>query len=328
MRVALFAAIVALGLSAISASALADVMIVNDNFDDTANPGWFHVANQNVPSPSLDFSGGQLDLSTAATSATETDQRYDNTYAMRPFSGIDLGVGDYLEAKFVLNAPSIDGAENLVRSIRALQLVFIGSGDETLPTGDTAFAGNTTTGDQDVVLSDGTSWSAGVAMTPGNTQLLLPIGNPGGTGGPGDNDKLFSASPGTKTSGGGGINLAQGLEDGSTVKLRVTRLAEGTIDGEVEGGEYMVTLTVIHNDGLDTTESLEYAIAGNRNDREMGTLFDHFAIGLSDITSLAADETGAVQIQLDDFMITTSVPEPASLALLGMGGLALLRRHR
>jgi hypothetical protein len=307
---------------AASPAALGVQVVVSEDFNAATNPGWFTVARDSVPNPALDFSGGDLNFSTGVVSNNSGGdiETLDNNYAVRPFAGVDLAnVGDYIQASFTVSAAPNDGTANVIRQLRGFRFNFIGSGDETVPTGNATYAA----ADTDLTLDGPSSFNLGADATVGNTQVNLPTGNRGGTSSVPGSDFFF-----TKANGTGGTSQNQfpiSLTDDDTVTLRIERVAASVLTNS-NGPVYEVSLTFDPDDAAAVTNS---QIAGNtQNNRAFGTEFDHFAIGSSDVFTQEDGTQAFIDFTIDDFVVTTNVPEPASLALLSLGAMMMLPRRR
>ena len=302
---------VALSVSAMAATAFAQATIVDDNFDDMTNPGYFYGVNENVAGPTIDVSSGALNFSTTPTlNDSGAGQRYlQNAYVVRPFDAVDLvDVGDWVEMSFKVSAAPNDfgtSTLNSLRQIRGFKLALLGSGDETVPDADFTYTGDLTTANQDIELDGPSSFNTGYNLTIDGAQAV-GVGNVGGTStGTNGNTKFYGTSVGTNGTLSN-FNLSQSLEDGSTITFRVTRAADGT--WSTVGPSYDTTLTILHNDGLNTEEVINAGMAGSndRADRVLGTVWDHLAIGSSQVPTLNDGQTGFVDFTIDDLKVMTN----------------------
>ena len=316
----------ALLLSVAGVSQSAAAAVVSDDFNSGSNPGYFFVAKSVVPNPTLDFSGGNLSFSTdnVANNTGGNIAVLNSIAVVRPFTAVDLpDVGDFIQASFNISAPGTLGeVQNVPAQLRGLHFTFIGAGDETLPSSNTTYP----TAQQDFLLAGSTAYNLGVDATVGNTQVNLPVGNLGGSNSIGNTSQRYFV----RSNGVGGTfdnQFGQVLTNGTLVTLRLTRAADDTsVAGSNDGPEYLVTLTYDDGAGMITTESA--FAAGQNSTRLFGTTFSQFAIGTSDVYSQANGVTAQADFSIDNLLITTNIPEPASLALLGLGTLMLLPRKR
>jgi len=303
------------------AAAPSSAAVVSDDFNSMTNPGWFTVSQAAAPTPTLDFSSGQMAFNSGPLTAVAGQENVlDHAYAVRPFAPVDLAnVGDFLEVAFTLSLPTTPGS-NVVTDIRGFQFALIGAGGEVLPTSDTTYSGS------DLDLGGDSAYNVGARITPTSTQASFPFGNAGGNGGV-NSEWYFKDSGGFATTGiGSNSNFANAVEDGAGITFRVTRLADAPVTSgtpPTESVQYQLILDIDNPTLPDISEvGTLYVTRGNRS---LGTIFEQFAIGSTDFGDLSVGETGSAAFTIDDFSI--AIPEPASLALLGLGGLTLLRRR-
>lgn len=115
----------------------------------------------------------------------------------------------------------------------------------------------------------------------------------------------------------GGIDLTDG---GKSDQLTISVL-------EIDQGQVNLIFSITDTNGETSSLEISDAIVGQNN------IFLADILGLADLTAvdmvmLEIQGTEASDLQIDQIATTSSVPEPASAALLGLATLGFIRRRR
>jgi fibronectin-binding autotransporter adhesin len=151
------------------------------------------------------------------------------------------------------------------------------------------------------------------------------------------NGSGIMSSAAAANSGSYGIGYADSADPGNpaglasgTIEIKYTLLGDANLDGKVNGADFTILASNFNKSVTDGWDEGDFNYDGKVNGADFTLLANNFNQAATQSDVAAADLTA-----LEDFaaangisLSNTSVPEPASAAILAMMGLGLMRRRR